>query len=114
LNGVFWEDNGMKRREFLKRGVLTGACLASGSSLLSCSKTHTDQKQDSSSHGYVSLFDGKTLNGWPKAPDLPILRYPGGPDSDTASSNYEQSLSAAGRRSIYKTYRIEIFYRQGF
>jgi hypothetical protein len=99
-NGLIAENNCMKRREFLKRGVLTGAGLASGSSLLGCSKTHTDQKQDSLPQGYVSLFDGKTLHGWHTAPRLPVPRYPGGPKPDTTRSYYKRALTTHGKWTV--------------
>jgi hypothetical protein len=44
----------------------------------------------------ISLFDGKTLNGWHAIPRTPAPPYPGGPEPDHNSDYYRKAMATHG------------------
>lgn len=76
------QDCFLQRRKFL-------TCLSGASALVSCRRSPDE--------GFLSLFDGKTLNGWRAIPRLPVPAYPGAPEPDPESSGYRRALSSRGR-----------------
>jgi hypothetical protein len=49
---------------------------------------------------YTPLFDGMTLTGWHPAPRLPTARYPGGPEPDRKSAQYQTAAATSGRWTV--------------
>ena len=50
--------------------------------------------------GFVSIFDGKTLNGWHATPRLPVPRAPGDPPVDTSGEGYRRAAATTGKWTV--------------
>jgi hypothetical protein len=52
------------------------------------------------SDGFVSIFDGKTLDGWHATPRLPVPRAPGDPPVDATSDSYRRAAATTGKWTV--------------
>ena len=50
--------------------------------------------------GFRPLFDGKSLKGWHAIPRRPVADYPGGPEPDPNSPEYQRTLTTKGSWEI--------------
>jgi hypothetical protein len=90
----------MKRRDFVRSGIVTAPLFAVGIPLMSSGITFGENKSGLSEKGFVPLFDGKTLNGWHSAHRLPAPLYPGGKTPDMNGEWYLNALKSKGKWTV--------------
>jgi len=90
----------VKRRDFIKTGLLTTIALPPLLSSLGCSEEKSSRENELLAKGYQKLFDGKTLNGWHSSHRFPTPLYPGGPEPDKNSDWYINAIKSKGRYTV--------------
>lgn len=90
----------MKRRDFLKTNLIAAPLILSGGGLFDKKGYSDSLKKDPLKDGFISIFDGKTLEGWHSEPRLPIANYPGGPEPKKDTENYKKALTSKGLWSV--------------
>ncbi|MFC2123519.1 DUF1080 domain-containing protein [Bacteroidota bacterium] len=90
----------IKRRDFLKKSVAVGSCLLPLHYSINENRSSVACNHESPPEGFISLFDGKTLNGWHAEHRLPTPPFPGGPEPDKNSNWYKKALKSKGKYSV--------------